>query len=275
MPEKRKKKNLKSSKHQAARKPKKPAMSKKAKKAEKKASRKPAAASQKTDGAVSVYDLKGKSVATLALDPLLHEGPVNTDVIYQAVLQYRAGEREGTASTKDRGHVRGGGKKPWKQKGTGRARHGSRRSPLWRGGGTTFGPMPRDYSYSIPSQIRRSAVIQALKGRVREGKFYVVSHLELPTPKTAQVVEVMEALKLRKPLLVVDGPHQNLKLASRNVRGVAVKTAQEINALDVAGHSECVITQSAYAGLVKRLATTRHSTAASAVPRPEGRGLKS
>ena len=256
MPEKRKKKNLKSSKHHAARKPKKAVVSKKVKKAEKKAekraARKPVAAAVKTDGSLSVCNLKGKSVGTLTLDSLLNEGPVNTDVLYQAILQYRAGEREGTASTKDRGHVRGGGKKPWKQKGTGRARHGSRRSPLWRGGGTTFGPMPRDYSYSIPRQIRRSAVIEALKSRIREGKLYLVNHLELPSPKTAQVVEVMEALKLQKPLLVVEKHSQNLTLASRNLKGVAVKTALEINALDVAAHRECVMTEAAYTGLVKR-----------------------
>lgn len=254
MPEKRRKKNLKSSKHLKTRKSKKTAVSKRTK-AVKPGSAKAAEkhATRKIEGSVSVTDLKGKSISILALDPLLHETPVNTGVIYQAVLQYQAGEREGTASTKDRGHVRGGGKKPWKQKGTGQARHGSRRSPIWRGGGVTFGPMYRDYSYSIPAKIRKSAVVQALKHRVREGKFYVVSSLELPTPKTAQMVEVLDALKLQKPLLVVDRRNQNLSLATRNVRGVAVKTADEMNALDVASHSECVMTQSAYTGLVKRL----------------------
>ena len=254
MPEKRRKKNLKSSKHLATRKTKKPVLSKRTK-VKKTVSAKTAAkqAAHKVEGSVSVTDLKGKSIATLALDPLLHEGPANSGVIYQAILQYQAGEREGTASTKDRGHVRGGGKKPWKQKGTGQARHGSRRSPIWRGGGVTFGPMYRDYSYSIPAKIRRNAVVQALKSRVREGKFYVVSSLELSSPKTSQMVEVLEALKLQKPLLVVDRRNENLTLASRNVRGIAIKTADEMNALDVASHAECVMTQSAYTGLVKRL----------------------
>lgn len=254
MPEKRRKKNSKISKHLKTRKTKKPAVSKRTK-VKKSGSDKAAAkhASQKLEGSVSVYDLKGKSISTLALDPLLHETPVKTGVIYQAIIQYQAGEREGTASTKDRGHVRGGGKKPWKQKGTGQARHGSRRSPIWRGGGVTFGPMPRDYSYQLPSKIRRNAVVQALKSRLREGKFYVVNSLELSSPKTAQMVEVLDALKLQKPLLVVDRRNLNLTLASRNVRGVVVKTADEMNALDVASHAECVMTQSAYAGLVKRL----------------------
>lgn len=253
MPEKRRKKNLKVNKHLKTRRTKKPVVSKRTK--VKKAGSAKAAAkhtAQKVEGSVSVTDLKGKSISTLTLDPLLHETPVKNDVIYQAILQYQAGGREGTASTKDRGHVRGGGKKPWKQKGTGRARHGSRRSPIWRGGGVTFGPMPRDYSYSIPSKIRRSAVVQALKNRLREGKFYVVNSLELSSPKTSQMVEVLEALKLQKPLLVVDRRNQNLTLASRNVRGVSIKTADEMNALDVASHAECVMTQSAYTRLVKR-----------------------
>ena len=254
MPEKRRKKNLKVSKHLKTRKTKKPVLSKRTK-AKKPLSAKAAAkhAAQKVEGSVSVTDLKGKSISTLALDPLLHETEVKSGVIYQAILQYQAGEREGTASTKDRGHVRGGGKKPWKQKGTGRARHGSRRSPIWRRVGVAFCPMYRDYSYSIPAKIRRNAVVQALKNRLREGKFYVVNSLELSSPKTSQMVEVLEALKLQKPLLVVDRRSQNLMLASRNVRGIAIKTADEMNALDVASHAECVMTQSAYAGLVKRL----------------------
>ena len=253
MPEKRRKKNLKATKHLKTRKTKSAVVSKRAKTAAKRKTSATKHAAHKTDGSVPVYDLKGKAVSNLTLDPMFHDGVVNTAVIYQSVIQYQAGEREGTAATKDRGHVRGGGKKPWKQKGTGQARHGSRRSPIWRGGGVTFGPMPRDYSYSVPQQIRRSAVVQALKSRAREGKLYVVQNLEMATPKTADVAGVFEALKVERPLLVVDRRNENLSLASRNIRGVAIKTADEMNALDVASHPECVMTQSAYAGLVKRL----------------------
>lgn len=273
MPEKRRKKNLKVTQHLKNRKTKK-VVTKRAKSTAKKVARAKRPV-QKAEGSLPVYDLKGKTVSNVTLDPLFHEGPVNTSVIYQSVLQYRAGEREGAAATKDRGHVRGGGKKPWKQKGTGQARHGSRRSPIWRGGGTTFGPMPRDYSYLVPQQIRRSAVVQALKTRAREGKLYVIQSLEMASPKTAEMVGVLEALNVQRPLLVVDRRNTNLTLASRNVRGVAVKTADEMNALDIASHPECVLTQNAYTGLVKRLAATRHSTAASAVPRSNDRGLKS
>jgi large subunit ribosomal protein L4 len=205
------------------------------------------------NGALSVYDLQGKELESLTLDPIFTEMPVNTDVVYQAVLMYQAGQREGTAATKDRGHVRGGGKKPWKQKGTGQARHGSRRSPIWRGGGVTFGPMPREYSYSIPAQMRRRAVVEGIKDKVLNGKLYFVKNLEIQEPKTKLVAGIMETFKLEKPLFMVDVKSKNFGLGSRNIQGVSVKTAVEVNVLDVAGHKECVITKGAYAGLLKRL----------------------
>lgn len=205
------------------------------------------------EGVLSVYDLTGKSVDKMTLDPLFHEGEVNQDVIYQVVLMYQAGQREGTAATKDRGHVSGGGKKPWKQKGTGRARHASIRSPLWRGGGVTFGPMPRDYSYSVPAQLRRRAVAEGVKDKVAGGKLFMLNRLDLETPKTKFIIGVLRALKLEKPLLLVDKKNDNLVLASRNIPGVSLKTADEVNALDVVSHRECVMTQSGYNGLLKRL----------------------
>ncbi len=202
---------------------------------------------------LTVYDMNGKSVEQMAIDPLFHEGAVNTDVIHQAVVMYQAGMREGTAATKDRGHVSGGGKKPWKQKGTGRARHASIRSPLWRGGGVTFGPMPRDYSYSISSQLKRKAVAEVVKDKVVNAKLFMLNRLELDKPKTKGVIKLMKALKVAKPLFLVDKKTENLMLASRNIPGVALKTAEEVNAYDVVSHHECVMTQNAYLGLLKRL----------------------
>ncbi len=204
-------------------------------------------------GEIPVYDFTGKSVDTMTLDPLFHEGEVNQDVIYQTVLMYQAGQREGTAATKDRGHVYGGGKKPWKQKGTGRARHASIRSPLWRGGGVTFGPMPRDYSYSVPAQLKHRAVVEGVKDKVSNGKLFMLNRLELDKPKTKIMAGVLQALKLEKPLVLVDKKHENLVLASRNIQGVSLKTADEVNVLDVVSHRECLMTQSAYNGLLKRL----------------------
>ena len=263
MPERRKKKNLKSTKHHLARK-----KTGSVKTAVKKASKihkpkikkavSPAAAKAKTaakvqDNALSVFDMNGKAFETLTIDPLFHEGAVNTDVIYQAVLMYQAGEREGTAATKDRGHVSGGGKKPWKQKGTGQARHGSRRSPIWRHGGVTHGPMPRDYSYSLPQQLRRKAVVEGVKDKVANGKLILVKAIEIEAPKTKLVAKILDTFKLEKPLFLVEKKTQNFLLASRNIHQVSVKTDLEVNALDVVSHKECVMTKGAYQGLVKRL----------------------
>ncbi len=245
MPERKKKKSLRSKKRPARK-----ALKKKAVKAPKK---KTAAAGHDT---ISVLDQNGKVVETLTLDPIFVEHAVNTDVVYQAILKYQAGEREGTASTLDRGHVRGGGKKPWKQKGTGRARHASRRSPIWRGGGVTFGPMPRDYSYSLPPTVKRRAVAEVVKDKVLNNKLFVLSRLSVETPKTKAVSQILKALKLEKPLFLVDQRSENLVLASRNIPGVSVKTSGEVNALDVASHHECVMTKGAYSGLVKRLKTS-------------------
>ena len=204
-------------------------------------------------GVLHIYDLHGKSIETLKLDPLFHEGDVNTDVIHQAVVMYQAGQREGTAATKTRGEVSGGGKKPWKQKGTGRARHASIRSPIWRGGGTVFGPHPRDYSYGIPREIRRIAVAESVKSIASNGKLFVLKELSLSAPKTKGMVKILKAFKAEKPLVLVDKKSENLELASRNIRGVSLKTADEVNALDVVSHRECLMTHTAYNGLLKRL----------------------
>lgn len=254
MPARRKKKNLKSAKHHKARKTtaKKPVKKVSKKKTARKSAKAKATASPK-EGQLSVYDLSGKATDTIALDPLFQGDKVNKDVVYQAILMYQAGEREGTASTKNRGDVSGGGKKPWKQKGTGQARHGSRRSPIWRGGGVTFGPSPRDYSYSIPQQMKRGAVVETFKDKVLNGKLFVVAKLDIAKPKTRLVVDILEAFKLEKPLFLVEDKSDNLLLAARNIRAVSVKNAAEVNALDVASHKECLMTKAAYVGLVKRL----------------------
>ena len=205
------------------------------------------------NGTLTVYDMSGKSEGTMTIDPLFYETPVNEGVIYQAVLAYQAGEREGTAATKTRGEVSGGGKKPWKQKHTGRARHASIRSPIWRGGGVVFGPHPRDYSYQIPEQLRRLAVVEGVKDKVANGKLWMLKDLSINAPKTKLVANVVDAFKWVKPLVLVEKKTNELLLASRNIPGVSVKTADEVNALDVVSHKECVMTKDAYSGLLKRL----------------------
>ncbi len=245
MPQRRKK--------AVAHRPKKAAASKRTVKAKKVATKTAKAVVKAKVNELSVYDLSGKSVSTLTLDPLFHEGAVNTDIIHQAVVMYQAGQREGTASTKTRGEVSGGGKKPWKQKGTGRARHASIRSPIWTGGGTVFGPHPRDYSYAIPREMRRRAVVEGVKSIASNGKLTILKDLTLDKPKTQGMIQILETFKTEKPLFLVDKKSENVMLASRNIKGVAIKTAEEVNALDVVSHKECLMTQSAYNGLLKRL----------------------
>ena len=248
-------KKLKGARHEAKRKSKKAVKPKAKVKAVKKAAKAPVSAKAKAtpNGTLTVYDMKGKSEGTFSIDAMFYDTPVNQDVIYQAVLSYQAGERLGTAATKTRGEVSGGGKKPWKQKHTGRARHASIRSPIWRGGGSVFGPHPRDYSYQIPQQLRRQAVTEGVKDKVENGKLWILKDLTVSEPKTRIVAEMLDTFKLTKPLVLVEKKTNELLLASRNIPGVSVKTAEEVNALDVVSHKECVMTQSAYSGLVKRL----------------------
>lgn len=260
MANRKQKRTAKPSKKVATKRASKPAIAKAAAKKTKRAvktAKKSAAIKKVTTaakaGSLSIFDLNGKSSDTLQLDAIFQGEQANRDVIYQTVLMYQAGQREGTAATKDRGHVSGGGKKPWKQKGTGQARHGSRRSPIWRHGGVTFGPLARDYSYSLPLQIRRKAVIEGVKDKIANNRLLIVKDLILDSPKTKLVAKFMTALKLQKPLLLVDKKTSNLVLASRNIRSVAIKTAEEVNVLDVVSHQECVMTKAAYTGLVKRL----------------------
>ncbi len=245
MPQRRKK--------AAAHRQKKATTSKKTVKAKKAAPAKAKPEAKLKSNELSVFDLSGKSVSTLTLDPLFHEGEVNTDILHQAIVMYQAGQREGTAATKTRGEVSGGGKKPWKQKGTGRARHASIRSPIWTGGGTVFGPHPRDYSYSIPREMRRRAVVEGVKAIASNGKLTILNDLTLDKPKTKGMIKIISTFKAEKPLFLVDKKSDNVMLASRNIPGVAIKTAEEVNALDVASHRECLMTKSAYTGLLKRL----------------------
>lgn len=261
MPERRRVKNLKSAIHatkRASGKAKKPAAAKKPLATKKPV--KPAkvqAATKKAEtvksGSVSVCDLKGKSLQTITLDPLFHGSTVHPTIIYQAVRHYQALDREGTACTKDRGAVRGGGRKPWRQKGTGQARHGSRRSPIWRGGGATFGPKTRDFSYTMSEDVRRRAVAESIKDKAHSQKLMLIRNLEIEGAKTKFVSAILDSLKLEKPLFLVEKKNEQFVKASRNIPQVGIKTASEVNALDILTHRECVMTEGAYEGLLKRL----------------------
>lgn len=204
---------------------------------------------------VTVYKQNGKASGEIELNPQVFGARVNKRLLDLVLTAYAANQRRGTHDTKERGEVRGGGKKPWRQKGTGRARHGSRRSPIWRGGGTTFGPRPRDYSVKLSEQIRRQALISALSDKTKSARVTILDGLHLSAPKTKELVEVIHALKLdgKRNLLVVDGMDENLKRASRNLKELcAIQPARDVSAYHVARRASLVIERQALLTLEKR-----------------------
>ena len=164
-----------------------------------------------------------------------------------------ANRRQNTAHAKDRGEKRGGGKKPWRQKGTGRARHGSSRSPIWRGGGVTFGPKPRDYSYKLPKKVRRLGVRMALSARFSEDNMVVLDGFDLADIKTKQFVEIMKKLNIENGLIVIPGKNENLERSSRNVQGYKVIQADGLNVYDILLHRRLVLLQPCLGQLEERL----------------------
>jgi large subunit ribosomal protein L4 len=182
-------------------------------------------------------------------------GPVREHLLHAAVRSQLAARRAGTASTKTRGLVSGGGKKPWRQKGTGRARAGSIRSPLWAGGGTIFGPRPRDYTFRLPKSARRAALCSALAARQGEGKLLVLDELTLPEAKTKRMVECLRGLGLEgeSVLVVVPGADPTLERAARNLPRVKVLRVEGLNVYDVLGHANLVLTRPALDLILARL----------------------
>lgn len=202
---------------------------------------------------VQLINSKGIKVKEFKAPDDIYAVPVKEHLLYESVINYRANQRQGTAATKTRGEVRGGGRKPWRQKGTGRARAGSNRSPLWKGGGTTFGPKPRDYSYSLPKKARKSAMKSALSLKFAEKHFLVVENLELQEPKTKEAAAILENLKLDSALFVEDGENKNLFLSTRNIPRVKTVEPGRINVYDVLEHKWLVLTKRAFDALTERL----------------------
>ncbi len=181
--------------------------------------------------------------------------PVNDNLLYEAVRHHLAGTRRGTASTKTRHEVAGSGKKLWKQKGTGRARMGSIRSPLWRHGGTTHGPQPRDYSYKLPRKMQIGALKSALSAKLRDGELRVVSEFAIREPKSKVMRQALDGLKIERTVLVVDnGENRNLTLSSRNLEGVKLVASREVNVYDLLGHNQVLMSQAAAQKLSEALA---------------------
>lgn len=200
-----------------------------------------------------VLNTRAEKVGEVDLDDALFNIEVNPGVLHEVVCQQRAARRSGNASTKTRGEVRGGGAKPWRQKGTGRARAGSRTSPLWRGGGTVFGPKPRDYSYTMPRKVKKLALKMALSARQQEGNLVVLDKFELEAVKTKDFVAVLSALSVKDCLIVVDEMESKLDLSSRNVVGVKVLPVAGLNVYDILKHSKLMLIQGSLAGIEQRL----------------------
>ena len=194
---------------------------------------------------IQLFDLEGKVIGSIQV-PAVLEGPVNEAVLWQAVRMYLANQREGNADTKRRGEVRGGGKKPWKQKHTGRARAGSIRSPIWRKGGIVFGPHPRDYRYELPASVRKVALVNSLRDKVSSQSVAAVQGLEGIAPKTKALAQVLKKLQAEaKALLVVEKASSELLRISRNLCGVMVRPASDVTCYDVLAATKLVVTAGA------------------------------
>ncbi|MEI8176679.1 MAG: 50S ribosomal protein L4 [Candidatus Omnitrophota bacterium] len=190
------------------------------------------------------------------LNPAIFDGKVNKNVLYQVITMYQANKRQGNASTKTRADVRGGSRKPWRQKGTGRARVGSTRSPLWKGGGTIFGPHPRDYSYTLSKNIRTLALRSSLNAKMNANALVVVDDVTVETPKTKEFKKILVAHKIdTKVLFVLDKIDHKVTLASRNLGEVALMRAEDINALDVLTYKKIVVTKPALSVITRRLSS--------------------
>lgn len=192
-----------------------------------------------------VYDSLGNEKGSLELPEKIFGVKPSDSAVYYSVKNILANRRQGTASTKTRGEVRGGGRKPWRQKGTGRARHGSIRSPLWKGGGVTFGPKPRDYSYSIPTKLKRLALYSAFSHRASQGNVFVIEKPELEEPKTRVIADFLKGLGLygEKVLVLHDGKDKNFYKSCRNIKNLSVLEAYKSNPYDVLRHKYILITR--------------------------------
>src|SRR5256885_2202782 len=190
-----------------------------------------------------VLDLTSKEVGEIELPEIVFDVPLNEPLIHEAVRSFLANRRAGTSATKTRGDVSGAGRKLWKQKGTGRARIASLRSPLWKGGGNAHGPQPRDWSYNLPKKMRKRAMCSAISERLREGNLLVVSEWELENPKTREFIGTMGTLKLSGKTLIVDSlKNTKLMLASRNVQTAKVVNSYGLNIYDLVNHQKVVLT---------------------------------
>jgi large subunit ribosomal protein L4 len=203
---------------------------------------------------VPVYNIKGSQVGEITLNDQVFGVKVNKALLHEAVTMQLASRRLGTVAVKTRSMVRGGGHKPWRQKGTGQARHGTRRSPIWTGGGVVFGPMSRDYKYNLPKKARRQALRSALSAKVEAGELIVVDSLPISEPKTKTMVSILEKLKANKAIIVTVEHDDSVDKSARNIPGVITLTSEGINVYDILAHDHLVITKDAVSKVEEALA---------------------
>lgn len=209
---------------------------------------------------VDVYSLSGKKADKFKLDPEIFNKDVRKKLLHQVVLMYMANQRQGNASTKKRGEVRGGGKKPWRQKGTGRARVGSIRSPLWRGGGTVFGPQTRDFSYQLPKKMKTVALIASLSAKAKDKEIIVLEKdIELLKPKTKDIAKVLMSLKnyRKRILFLCSTRNENLIRSCRNIKNLTLRLCEDFNTYDVLSSSKILFSRETHDSIVKRLKTKK------------------
>ncbi|MCI9527212.1 MAG: 50S ribosomal protein L4 [Lachnospiraceae bacterium] len=196
---------------------------------------------------VAVYNMKGEEVGSLELNDAVFGAKINEHLVHMSVVQYLANKRQGTQKAKTRSEVRGGGRKPWRQKGTGHARQGSIRAPQWKGGGVVFAPTPRDYSFKLNKKEKRAALKSVLTSKVNDSKFIVLDELKLDEIKTKKFQEVLENLKVSKALVIINDNDQNIVMSARNIPKIKTALTNTINVYDILKYDTIVVTKDAVA----------------------------
>jgi large subunit ribosomal protein L4 len=202
---------------------------------------------------VNIYNTKNEKVGEIGLNPQIFNVEVKEHLLHDVVRMQLAGRRAGSACTKTRVEVSGGGSKPWRQKGTGRARSGSRRSPVWRGGGVVFGPKPRDYSFKLNRKVKKQALSMAMSARLQEGNLMVLDAFQMDVIKTKEFMNVMNLLQLDNCIIITNDAGENLHKSSRNANGYKVINVDGLNVYDILLHKKLVLVQPVIDSLEKRL----------------------
>ena len=198
---------------------------------------------------VSVLNMEGKEVGSMELNDAVFGVEINEHLVHQAVVLQLANNRQGTQKTKTRSEVSGGGRKPWRQKGTGHARQGSTRAPQWTGGGVVFAPVPRDYSFKMNKKEKRAALKSVLTSKVRENKFIVLDELKLAEVKTKEMKKVLDNLKVNNALVIIGDDSENVALSARNIAGVQTASVNTINVFDMLKYNTIIATKSSVASI--------------------------